>query len=57
MLVGMGTDIVEVERVSVGLDRFGPRYAAKILSPAELALLAPTGGLPPAVRQRGHRPA
>lgn len=54
MLVGMGTDIVEVERISAGLERFGPRYAAKILSPAELALLAPGGGLPPAVRLAGR---
>lgn len=54
MLVGMGTDIVEVERVAAGLERFGPRYAARILSPAELALLAPTGGLPPAVRLAGR---
>lgn len=54
MLVGMGTDIVEVERISAGLERFGPRYAAKILSPAELALLAPGGGLPLAVRLAGR---
>ena len=54
MLVGMGTDIVEVERISAGLERFGPRYAAKILSPAELALLAPGEGLPPAVRLAGR---
>ena len=54
MLVGMGTDIVEVERISAGLERFGPRYAARILSPEELVLLAPAGGLPPAVRLAGR---
>ena len=54
MMVGMGTDIVEVDRVAAGLERFGPRYAARILSPAELALLAPEGGLPSAVRLAGR---
>lgn len=54
MMVGMGTDIVEVERISAGLDRFGRRYAARILSPAELALLAPGGGLPSAARLAGR---
>lgn len=54
MMVGMGTDIVEVDRVAAGLERFGSRYAARILSPAELALLAPEGGLPSAVRLAGR---
>lgn len=54
MMVGMGTDIVEVDRVAAGLERFGPRYAARILSPAELALLAPEGGLPSAARLAGR---
>lgn len=54
MVVGMGTDIVEVDRVSVGLERFGWRYAARILSPAELELLAPDGSLPPAARLAGR---
>lgn len=54
MVVGMGTDIVEVDRVAAGLQRFGRRYAARILSPAELDLLAPGGGLPPAARLAGR---
>ncbi|WP_296305252.1 holo-ACP synthase [uncultured Desulfovibrio sp.] len=54
MVVGMGTDIVEVDRVAAGLERFGRRYAARILSPAELALLAPGGGLPSAARLAGR---
>lgn len=54
MVVGMGTDIVEVDRVAAGLERFGRRYAARILSPAELDLLAPCGGLPPAARLAGR---
>lgn len=53
-MVGMGTDIVEVDRVAAGLERFGLRYAARILSPAERALLAPGGGLPPAARLAGR---
>lgn len=54
MIVGMGTDIVEIGRIRAGLDRFGRRYAARILSPAELALLAPGDGLPAASRLAGR---
>ncbi len=35
MIVGIGTDIVRVARLSAGLHRFGSRYAARILSVEE----------------------
>ncbi|MHB8253622.1 MAG: holo-ACP synthase [Acidiferrobacter sp.] len=35
MIIGIGTDIVRVARLSAGLQRFGSRYAARILSAAE----------------------
>lgn len=37
MIVGNGTDIVEVARIAGSLERFGVRFAKKILSPTELA--------------------
>lgn len=36
MIVGIGTDIVKIERMQASLDRFGERFAQKILSDAEL---------------------
>lgn len=35
MIVGIGTDIVRVARLSAGLSRFGSRYAMRILSADE----------------------
>lgn len=52
--MGMGTDIVEIDRIRAGLERFGRRYAARILGPAELELLAPADGLPAASRLAGR---
>ncbi len=37
MIIGVGTDIVEVARLAAGLERFGAAYAARILAPAERA--------------------
>ncbi|MHB1565253.1 MAG: holo-ACP synthase [Acidiferrobacter sp.] len=37
MIVGIGTDIVCVDRLAAGLQRFGPRYAMRILSDEERA--------------------
>lgn len=54
MIVGMGTDIVEIDRIRAGLERFGRRYAARILTPAERELLAPGDGLPHASRLAGR---
>ena len=37
MIYGIGTDICDVRRIRVSLDRHGERFARKILSDAELA--------------------
>ncbi len=36
MIVGIGTDLVEVARIERSLERFGDRFAHKILSSTEL---------------------
>lgn len=35
MIVGIGTDLVEIERIEAALARFGDRFAQRILGPAE----------------------
>lgn len=35
MIVGLGIDVVEVDRIRDSLQRFGDRFAARILTPAE----------------------
>lgn len=45
MIVGIGTDIVEVERIQRSLTRFGERFMGKILCAGEYRSLT------------GHRPA
>lgn len=35
MIVGIGTDLVEIERIEQALARFGDRFAQRILGPAE----------------------
>lgn len=37
MIVGIGTDLVERGRIGAALDRFGRRFAARVLAPDELA--------------------
>lgn len=37
MIVGLGLDVVEVDRVAASLARFGRRFAERVLTPAELA--------------------
>ncbi|MDA8362206.1 MAG: holo-ACP synthase [Gammaproteobacteria bacterium] len=37
MIIGVGTDIVEVARLAAGLERFGAAYAVRILAPTERA--------------------
>jgi len=37
MIYGIGTDICDVRRIRVSLDRHGDRFAGKILAPGELA--------------------
>ena len=36
MIFGVGTDVVEIERVRKALDRWGERFARRILCPPEL---------------------
>ncbi len=43
MIYGVGTDVVEVQRIEKALARFGERFAQRILCPSELQ------------RFRGHR--
>lgn len=35
MIAGIGTDLVRIDRVGRALDRFGERFAQRILAPAE----------------------
>ena len=36
MSLGIGLDVVELDRIARGLERFGDRYLRKILTPTEL---------------------
>lgn len=40
MILGIGTDIIEVERIRAAQERFGQRFLSRILRPAELAYCA-----------------
>lgn len=37
MIVGIGTDVVSIERIQHTLDRFGERFVNRVLTPAERA--------------------
>jgi holo-[acyl-carrier protein] synthase len=37
MILGVGTDIIEVERIRAAHERFGDRFLNRILRPAEIA--------------------
>jgi holo-[acyl-carrier protein] synthase len=37
MMLGIGTDIVEVERIASSVERFGERFLKRILRPDEIA--------------------
>ena len=37
MIYGIGTDICDIRRIQASLDRHGERFAAKVLSDAEMA--------------------
>jgi len=39
MIVGLGIDVVELERIARSLERFGGRFSARILTPDEAARL------------------
>jgi holo-[acyl-carrier protein] synthase len=36
-IVGLGTDLAEVDRIAQSLARFGPRFTTRIYTPAEIA--------------------
>ena len=38
MVTAIGLDLVEIERIARDIDRFGPRFVNRILSPAERRL-------------------
>lgn len=46
MIVGLGIDLVEVDRVEKAIRRWGGAFLARIMGPAEVAALPP--GWPPA---------
>lgn len=37
MIYGIGTDLIEIERIAAAFERFGDRFAQRILGPQELA--------------------
>lgn len=37
MVVGVGTDLIEIARVQQSLDRFGERFTGKVFTPGEVA--------------------
>lgn len=37
MIVGSGTDLVEIARIQQSLERFGPRFLNRVFTPAEQA--------------------
>src|SRR5437016_13685299 len=37
MILGIGTDIIEVERIQASFERFGERFLKRILHPGEIA--------------------
>ena len=37
MVVGMGTDLIEIKRVQHSIDRFGNRFLERIFTPAEIS--------------------
>lgn len=46
MIVGLGIDLVEVDRVDKAMQRWGAAFLARLMDPAEIAALPP--GRPPA---------
>jgi holo-[acyl-carrier protein] synthase len=37
MVVGLGTDLMEIDRIEETIDRFGDRFLARVFTPAEIA--------------------
>ena len=46
MIIGLGIDITELDRIKRSLDKYGERFAEKILTPAELELIPPKNPVP-----------
>ena len=45
MIIGVGVDIAELERIARSYSRFGDKFSSRILTPAEMALV-PSGAIP-----------
>lgn len=43
LVVGLGIDLVELDRVAEALDRWGPRFVARLMDPSEAARLPAHG--------------
>lgn len=37
MVLGVGTDLIEIERVQASIDRFGERFLERLFTPGEIA--------------------
>ncbi|GAC1355608.1 MAG: holo-ACP synthase [Acidobacteriaceae bacterium] len=37
MILGLGTDLIEIERIQASLDRFGERFRSRVFTAAEIA--------------------
>ncbi len=45
MIIGVGIDIAELDRIARSFERFGEKFSARILTPAEMALV-PANAVP-----------
>jgi holo-[acyl-carrier protein] synthase len=45
MIIGVGIDIAELDRIARSFERFGEKFSARILTPAEMALV-PVNAVP-----------
>ncbi len=52
MIVGVGTDLVEVARIEAAMKRFATRFEERLLTPSELAYCRSQGGVAAAVAAR-----
>ncbi|HAS88668.1 MAG TPA: 4'-phosphopantetheinyl transferase [Desulfovibrio sp.] len=46
MIIGLGIDITELDRIKRSLDKYGERFTKKILTPAELELIPAKNPVP-----------
>ncbi|WP_421901958.1 holo-[acyl-carrier-protein] synthase [Maridesulfovibrio sp.] len=46
MIIGLGIDITELDRIKRSLDKYGERFAEKILTPAEQELIPAKNPVP-----------